>query len=305
MKLFQVLCLLLMLSSMAMPAMGADPIEALKEGVSGGIKGFFVDAADSIFAWGGTSNETEEAKELYGYDVGSIFKVAAYEHDPYESETVQKMRKETAVIGVFVFLIYIFYGAACVNLSCAGMDWIERAQYVVSETPFSEYRKTLVRTFVCIFFTHYIFKFIIKFNAATTYQTMFNVADSIQLSPDHWIMYVMMAVCYGGEFIFFGMRMLLMDLLAGSDILIGALFAYTFTRSVSIESIKYFGKITLLQFIIVLLTAFGIAIINEFPMWAQTSAYLGLLIVLFVISAILIFGFTRVFRAAKAVVRMV
>lgn len=303
MRLFSLILLALILLNLAIPAMGADPIEAGKEIVSGGIQSFFTDAADSIFAWGGNSNETIEAKERYGYAVGSVFKIAAYKHDPYESSTVQEMRKRTAIIGIFIFVLFIFYGASCVNLSCSGMGWIERAQFIVSETPFDQYKNTLIRTFASIFLVHYIFKFIILFNAATTTQTMFSVADSIQLTQDHWIMYVMMSLCYGGEFLFFGMRMLLMDLLAGSDILVGALFAFAFTRSVSVESVKYFGKITLLQFIIVLITAFGIAIIDEFPMWAQTSAYLGLLIVLFVISAILMFGFTRIFKTVKMIAK--
>src|SRR5665811_1035452 len=303
MKLFNVLLVVLLLIGLSAPAMAADPIEALKEGVSGGIQAFFVSAADSVYAWGEDTNETDQVKDERGYTVGSVFKIAAYKHDPYESTTVQEMRKRTAVIGVFIFLIYVFYGASCVNLSACGMGSIERAQYVISQTPFSEYKNILLKTFAAIFFVHYIFKFILLFNAAATYQVMYSVLDSIGLSPDHWVMYCMMSVCYGAEFIFFAMRILLIDLLAGSDILIGALYSFTFTREFSIEAVKYFGRIVLLQLIIVILTAFGISIIGNSPFWLQHTEYAALMVILFVISGIIMFGFSKMFHTAKTAIR--
>lgn len=302
MRLFKVLILVLMLSSTVAPAMAADPIKAGEEMISGGIKAFFMDGADSLFTVAPSNSidvETPDAYSMavdgvnqkYGANVGSVYTVTAYKHDPYDSSVVQEMRKRTALIGVFIFILYVFYGAACVNLSGGGMGFIDRAQYVVSQTPLGEYKNTLIRTFVAIFLTHYLFKFIILFNSAVTTQTMLSVMDSIQFTQDHWVMYLMMSICYAAESIFFAMRMLLMDLLAGSDILIGALFAFSFSRSMALESIKYFGRITLLQFIIVLLTAFGIAIINETPQWLQYSEYAALTLVLFVISAVIMMGF--------------
>jgi hypothetical protein len=306
MKLVKVFVLVLMLSSFAMPAMAADPIKAMEGTITGGLKGLFVDAADSIFNYGmNTTNETEAVKDKYGYSIGAVHKIASYKHDPYESKTVQEMRKRTAIIGVFLFIIYVFYGAACVNLSCGGAGWIERAQYVISETPFSEYKNTLLKTFGAILFTHYLFKFIILFNEAVTNQVMYDVSNSIRIVEDQWTMYFMMAFCYGGELIFYAMRILLMDLLAGSDILIGALFAFSFTRGFSIESIKYFGRITLLQFIIVLITAFGIAIIGESNSWLVMPEYLALMLVLFVISGLIMFGFSSMFKAGKIAARSV
>lgn len=111
------LLVVLLLIGLSVPAMAADPIEALKEGVSGGIQAFFVSAADSVYAWGADTNESAEVKEEYGYTVGSVFQIAAYEHDPYESETVQEMRKRTAVIGVFIFLICVLRGFLCQSVS--------------------------------------------------------------------------------------------------------------------------------------------------------------------------------------------
>ena len=316
MRLLKVLVLVLMLPSLIVPAMAADPIKAGEEMISGGIKTFFMDGADSLFTVA-PSNSTDVGtpdaystavdgiNQKYGANVGSVYTVAAYKHDPYASNVVQEMRKRTALIGVFIFILYIFYGAACVNLSCGGMGFIDRVQYVVSETPLGEYKNTLIRTFAAIFFTHYIFRFIILFNSAVINQVMYSALDSIQFMQDHWVMYLMMSICYAAESIFFAMRMLLMDLLAGSDILIGALFAFTFSRSMALESVKYFSRITLLQFIIVLLTAFGIAIINETPQWLQYSEYAALTLVLFVISAVIMMGFSKMFKTAKHVVRMV
>lgn len=306
MKLLHVLLVVLTLSSLAAPAMAADPIEALKEGVSGGIQDFFVSAADSIYQWGIVENttESEAIKNEYGAGPAAVFKIAANEHDPYESKTVQEMRKRTAIIGVFIFVIYVFYGASCVNLSCSGMGWIEKAQYVVSETPFDEYRKILIRAFVSILFVHYILKFIINFNTAAVYQIMYSVLDSILLTPDHWVMYCCMAVCYGFEMVFYAIRLLLMDVIAGSDILIGSMYSFECTREFSVETVKYFGRITLLQFIIVLLTTFGISIIDESSPAFQPVEYLALMFVLVVVSGIIVFGFSKLFKTAKVTTKV-
>jgi hypothetical protein len=274
----------------------------LEKSVTDGIKGFFIGAADSVFNIGGSSNESTNVKNNYGYAVGSVFKIATYSNDPYESPTVQAMRARTAVIGVFLFVLYVFYGAACVNLSCGGGGVFERAQYILTQTPFSEYKNTLIRTFGAIFLTHYLFKFIILFNQAVTTQAMYSVLDAIPFQLDNWVMYLAMSVCYGLESVFFTMRIILMDLIAGSDILIGALFAFSFTREMSMETIKYFGKITLLQFVIVLLTAFGITIIESLPT-GKPLGYLCLILILVVVSGGLVFGFSRIFSASKVAIK--
>jgi len=304
MRFSKLVLVVLLLSSLAMPAMAADPIQALKEGVSGGIQDFFISVADSIYTYGSEAGlndtaESEEIREEYGAGPATIYKIAAYEHDPYESETVQKMRLRTAVIAIFIFVIYVFWGAACVNLSACGMGWIDRAQYVVSETPFSEYRTILIRTFAAIMLIHYAFKFIILVNAAAVFQVMLSVVDSIQLSSEHWVMYVMMSFCYAAEMIFYGMRYLVMDFLAGTDILIGSLYAFSFSREFSLESVKYFAKVTFLQFIVVLLTAWGVAIIDEAPTLLQHSGYFALMVILVGVSIIVMFGFTRLFKTAR------
>ncbi|HEX7575360.1 MAG TPA: hypothetical protein VF360_03200, partial [Candidatus Methanoperedens sp.] len=277
---------------------------ALKKSVTDGITGFFISAADGIFNIGGTTNESEAVKNDYGYAVGSVFKIATYKNDPYASPTVQAMRQQTAIIGIFIFILYVFYGAACVNLTCGSMGIFERVQYTVSNTVSSleEYKNTLIMAFGAIFFIHYIFKFIILFNYAITTEAMYSVLDSIPLTVDNWVMYVCMAVCYGLESVFFALRILLMDLIAGCDILLGALFAFSFTRQLSIETVKYFGKITLMQFIIVLLTAFGVRIIQESP-YGRPLGYLCLILVLIIISGGIMFGFSKIFTASKTLIR--
>lgn len=269
--------------------------------VTNGIKAFFVDIADSIFNIGGGTNETEAVKNQYGYAVGSVFKIATYENDPYKSPIVKTMRDRTAVIGVFIFILYIFYGAACVNLSCGGMGLFERVQYMVTKTPIDEYKTTLIIAFGAIFFIHYIFRFILLFNQAVTTETMYSVLDAIPLSLDNWVMYLAMSVCYGLESIFFMIRIIMMDLIAGSDILLGALFAFSFTRGLAIETVKYFAKITLLQFIIVLLTAFGVLIIESLPAW-KPLGYLCLMLILVIVSGGIVFGFKQIFSASKTVI---
>jgi hypothetical protein len=270
--------------------------------VTEGIKAFFVSIADSIFNIGGSTNETELVKNKYGYAVGSVFKIATYSNDPYDSTTVQAMRDRTTVIGVFIFILYVFYGAACVNLACGGVGLFERVQYMITKTPIDEYKSTLIIAFGAIFFIHYIFRFIILFDQAITTEAMYSVLDAIPLSIDNWVMYLAMSICYGLESVFFMIRIIMMDLIAGSDILLGALFAFSFTRGLAIETIKYFAKITLLQFIIVLLTAFGISIIEALPT-GKPLGYLCLILILVVISGGIVFGFKQIFSASKIAIK--
>lgn len=215
-----------------------------EEMISNGIKAFFTSIADSVFNIGGSTNETESVKNKYGYAVGSIFKIATYKNDPYTSDTVKAMREKTAVIGVFIFILYVFYGAACVNLSCGGLGLFERAQYTVSKAPIDEYKNTLIIAFGAIFFVYYIFRFITLFNQSITTEAMYSVLDAIPLSVDNWVMYLSMSICYGLESVFFMIRIIMMNLIPGSDILLGALFAFSFTRGLAIETVKYFTKIT-------------------------------------------------------------
>jgi len=271
--------------------------------VKDGIIAFFVDIADSIFNIGGSTNETEAVKNRYGYAVGSVFKIATYENDPYQSPTVQAMRDKTTVIGVFIFILYVFYGAACVNLSCGGMGLFERVQYMVTKTPIDEYKSTLIIAFGAIFFIHYIFRFVLLFNQAITTEAMYSVLDAIPMTLDNWVMYLAMSVCYGFESVFFMIRIIMMDLIAGSDILLGALFAFSFTRGIAIETVKYFAKITLLQFIIVLLTAFGVLIIESLPA-GKPLGYFCLMLILVIVSGGIVFGFSRIFSATKTAAKV-
>jgi hypothetical protein len=131
---------------------------------------------------------------------------------------------------------------------------------------------------------------------------MYSVLDAIPLSIDNWVMYLAMSVCYGLESVFFMIRIIMMDLIAGSDILLGALFAFSFTRGLAIETIKYFAKITLLQFIIVLLTAFGISIIEALPT-GKPLGYLCLILILVIISGGIVFGFKKIFSVSKIAIK--
>ncbi len=105
------------------------------------------------------------------------------------------------------------------------------------------------------------------------------------------------------ESLFIGMRILAMDLIAGCDILLGALAVTRSGLKFSKSMVWYFCKITLLQCILVSFSAFGLAIVNESPGWLQVPEYLGLLIILFGISLVIMLGFTKAFSTGKRLVR--
>ncbi len=323
MKLAKVLIVLLLLSSTVMPVMAADPVQAVEQAVKNGFIDVFVSGADSLTEQSpnnysydtgkSTSNSTPvdnyseqvaAVNEKYGPSVSTIYMMSAYNHDPYQSPTVKAMRLKTALIGLFLFVLYVFWGAAVVNFSCgAHISLAERAHYVYTNTPISEYIHGLIRAFIGILFIHYFFKFVILLNSGLTLVSMGDVLNAVQVTKHQWVLYCIMDVGCWIESLFIGMRILAMDLIAGCDILLGAIAGTRPGLKFSKSMVWYFCKITLLQCILVSFSAFGLAIVNESPGWLQVPEYLGLLIILFGISLVIMLGFTKAFSTGKKLAR--
>lgn len=301
MKYTQILCLFAFLMFSCTPV-HAGATEAFESAVSNGIKAFFVNVADTLFNVGGTSNVTEAVKDEKGYVIGSVFKVATYKNDPYQNKTVQDMRDKTSLIGVFLFVIFVFYGGARTALSGGNVRVLDKLEQSFEKSPLGAYKDNLIIGFIAVFFVHYGFKFLIMLNDALTVQSMYGSLDLISFNLDNWVMYFAMSICYAVELGFFIMRILVQDLLSGSDILIGALFALGITRELGFTIVKYFAKVTLMQFLIVLLTSFGVAII-ESSSYGKPLGYIILTTCLAIISAGILFGFVTVFKTSKMIVK--
>jgi hypothetical protein len=323
MRLEKVVLVLLLISSMAMPAMAADPVQAVEQAVKNGFIDVFMSGADSLTEQNPanysydtgkpTSNSTPQdnyseqianVKNKYGPSISSIYMLSAYDHDPYQSKTVQTMRLKTVVIALFLFILYIFWGAACVNFSCAGhVGLIERAHYTYANTSFSEYKNGLIRAFIGILFIHYLFKFVILLNHGLTLTSMGSVLGAVQVTKNQWLVYFIMSIGCWLESIFIGMRILVMDLIAGCDVLLGAIAGSVVGLKFAKTVVEYFCKVTLMQCILVCFSAFGLAIVNESPDWLQVPEYIGLLIVLFGISMTIMFGFRKAFSTGRRLAR--
>lgn len=323
MRLARIVLVLLLISSMAMPAMAADPVQAVEQAVKNGFIDVFLSGADSLTEQNPanysydtgkpTSNSTQpdnyseqiaNVKNKYGPSISSIYMLSAYNHDPYKSQTVQTMRLRTVVMALFLFILYVFWGAACVNFSCGGhVGLIERAHYTYANTPFNDYKNGLIRAFIGILFVHYLFKFFVMLNQGLTLTDMSSVLNAVQVTKHQWLLYCIMSLGCWAEMIFIGMRIVAMDLIAGCDVLIGALAASKKSLEFSKNICAYFCRITLLQCILVMFSAFGLDIVNESPGWLQIPEYLGLLIILFGISLVIMLGFTKAFKTGKKLVR--
>jgi len=131
---------------------------------------------------------------------------------------------------------------------------------------------------------------------------MTSALQYIPLDLENWVVYFIMAFCYLFESFFFGLRFILMGLISGADILLGGLFAFPAMRSFVIETVKYFTRITFMQFIVVLVTFFGVALIDEIPIF-KAHACICLTVVILVISGVIVFGFSNLFKATKTAVR--
>ena len=191
-----------------------------------------------------------------------------------------------------------------VNFSCGiHVSLAERVHYTYTHTPVSSYINGLIRAFIGILFIHYLFKFVILLNSGFTLTSMGSVLGAVQVTKNQWLVYFIMSVGCWLESIFIGMRILVMDLIAGCDILLGAISGSIVGLKFSKTVVAYFCKVTLMQCILVTFSAFGLAIVNESPDWLQVPEYLGLLIVLFLISMSIMFGFRKAISSGKKLVR--
>lgn len=107
-----------------------DPVEDVKNG----IKAFFIDLANAVYKIVFGDETIQQINEEYGYGAATVYRIAAAELDPYDTKAVQKMRWDTAFIGLFAFICSILIIGIKVNLSAASMGAIDRMIYTVTQT---------------------------------------------------------------------------------------------------------------------------------------------------------------------------
>lgn len=328
MKLPQTIILIIFLFSILVTPAAAISLDDLKGAVRDGVIEAFISGADSVDITADTNNTTynydtglptsgnvsvddyskkvAEVKQKYGPSISSIYTIAAYNHDPYKSATVQKMRYRTILMSAYFFILYVLWGASMAMLSnCKGMSWVEKAHYAASHFPITEYKNGLIRAFIGILLVHYSLKLIVMMNAGMVTANLGSVMDQVAVSKHQWLVYTVIHLGFAVEAVFIGLRIMAMDLIGGSDVLIGVLSSFKFAKNFSYELLKYFIKVTFLQTGLVYIAGFGLALINEAPGWIQIFMYLGLLIILFVISGIVVLGFKNAFRTGKHFVKEV
>lgn len=278
----------------------SDPVENVKNG----IKAFFIDLANAVYKIVFGDETIQQINEEYGYGAATVYRIAGAELDPYDTKAVQKMRWDTAFIGLFAFICSILIIGIKVNLSAASMGAIDRMIYTVTQTvsTFGQFRDNLIIAIAGIIGIHYVLKFVVMLNNAMTAGIMTSALQYIPLDLDNWVVYFIMAFCYLFESFFYGLRFILMGLISGADILLGGLFAFPVMRPFVIETVKYFTRITFMQFIVVFVTFFGITLIDEITIF-KTGACICLTVVILVISGVIVFGFTNLFKVTKTAVR--
>jgi len=136
-----------------------------------------------------------------------------------------------------------------------------------------------------------------------TSSLMQSVPGSLEPTSDNVILYGMMALIWLAEMIFFIIRTFVIIMMAAFALLVGAMYLWGPTEAVAILIFKYFLALTFMQPIIVGVTCVGIRAIQEssnlmgsgelnafLASGTEVVYYLGLLVILFVISLVIVFG---------------
>lgn len=303
---------------------GIDPYEVGSNMVTKGIANVFTKTADSIFTMGFNATSQEmNLHENYGYTVNIIYLMATIVYNPLDNPFVKSTMVETAVIGLFLIMFYIFLGAAHVSLNSFTSERHVRFSKILGDRyhlPINEYGVTILEAFLMMIFGYAIIYLSVELEGVFTKLLMFQVLDRISPTGQNVVMYFMMAICYLIMSLVIGYRLLVISLFCAGYLIFVGLYCFGVTRDTAIAAFWYFEKMLFMRTIIVGITVLGIGVTSSIQgvinpvsnpilgfaisIHIEPLMYLALIIILVITSIKLIFGIGSIFSAAYKVIRV-
>jgi len=254
-----VLAVLILFSSTSIASAGLS--DAASTAISNGMENFFISVADNIFSM---SFSGYDDSADYG-TVGYIYNIASYTLDPMKYEITQNFiafSKSIFKESYSILLLCAFMAVLLTHYKTNALQQIEQITGAkISSKSNILARKAIDGIIVAVFMYIFIY-FVFTLNNILTKAVMINILDVISPSPDNFILYLIMAVCYLVMGIFFSLRTLILFLFCGFALIIGFCLLIDFTKDAAIGLCAYFVQTVFFQFIIVLYFSACIVIIK-------------------------------------------
>jgi hypothetical protein len=153
---------------------------------------------------------------------------------------------------------------------------------------------------------------ILLLNKVLTQMVMVGVLPSIAPTPDNLVLYFMMGLTYLVMSFFFWIRFFTINLVTGFALFIGVAYIISnFTRRVSVWIMKFFISMVFMQFVIVLVTAWGVQSIEGaedmgfISLNHSITAYIALMILLVFIAVVIMVGWAFIKSGTTKAVKLV
>lgn len=269
--------------------MGSDMIE-------GGIKQTIISLANEIYSLSVTDSA----------DSSTMIMMAAYTMDPYKIPVVNDTNSIITNMFYCIFICVIFGHAGVILLTQYRPEKLEGTGIVTVDFngyQYSEYVIKMLKGILILALAHFSIQLMLEIEQWVTIEMLQNIPGSIEPSPDNTILYSMMSLIWLSLLVFFMIRGYVIILFASFALGIGGMYLFGPTEALAVTLWKYFLGLLFMQPIIVGVSCVVVRAIKEGTgfndvtqfAWlldntAEVVYYLGLLVILFIISFLIVFG---------------
>lgn len=289
MKLIIILFILLCIPVCAADAetdLGAEMVEQ-------GINQTIIGLANDIYSMGITDSA----------DSTTMIHVAAYTMDPYKIPAVKETNVIITDLFYCFFIMIIFIHGGVLLLTRYMPEKLDAFEFVTVDFNgyhYSSYVTKMMKGIFILALAHFSIQLILEIEQWLTVSLLQNVPGSIEPTPDNVVLYAMMSLIWLSLLVFFIIRTFIIALFAAFALGVGILYLIGPTEHIAIMLWKYFLALTFMQPIIVGVSCLVVRMIKESKSaldmgWVLDSSvevvqYFGLMIILFVICFIIVFG---------------
>lgn len=264
--------------------------------IEGGIKQTIISLANEIYSLSVTDSA----------DSSTMIMMAAYTMDPYQIPAVNDTNFIITDLFYCAFIIIILGHAAVIILAQYRPEKLEGLDFITVDFNgyhYSEYVTKMIKGIMILALAHFGIQLILEIEQWITIEMLQNIPGSIEPSPENTVLYAMMSLIWLSLLVFFIIRGYVILLFAAFALAVGAMYLWGPTEEIAVMLLKYFLGLTFMQPIIVGVSCVVVRAIKEstgfndsgqFSWLLDNSAeivyYLGLMVILFIISFIIVFG---------------
>lgn len=282
--------LILIILLLCIPLATAGNVEVGADMIEKGNRQTLIGFANDIYAIGNGSSDSD-----------TIIRMASYNVDPYQIPAVHDTNQICTDIFYCLFTAIIFVHAGVVLLNRYKPEKLANLDFVTVDFNGYHYRTYVSKMMKGIFIValaHFVIPLILDFEQMITLSLMQDVPKSLEPTTENAILYFMMAFIWLAQMIFFIIRAFVIVAFAAMVLLVGVLYLWDRTEGIAKSIFYYFLALVFMQAIIVGISCLGVRIIQEssayimpglFGVGVEFLYYFGLLVLLFIISALIVF----------------